>query len=228
MAKHDHHCIWVMNCIGKSNYAYFIGMLLSIALLLTYGGYLTYLLLTESLQKHMSDLSEDAALVHWSARITWGKYFDLWLWAIGEDVRIGGVGMLAALTAPLAWGMFLYHVYLIWAGMTTSESSKWADWKDDIADGLVFQSKRRKGVTYGRMCGADIEPVVSWPIRNHQWLVRCDDGQPPEEELDIYANRALERAVPQRSQWTRLQSLSEVHNLYDLGFWRNIADIIPT
>jgi palmitoyltransferase len=218
-----------MNCIGRSNYAYFIGMLLSLAVLLTYGGYVSFLLLNASLQIHASRLSQDATTgENWSARLPWGSYFDLWLWAISEDIRIGGVGMLAALTAPLAWGLFSYHVYLIWAGMTTSETSKWADWKDDIADGLVFKRKRRTRDSSGGLFDTDIEPVVNWPASNDQWLMRCDDGQPPDEEVEIFANPTRERMVSQKPDWKRVESLTEVDNLYDLGFWANIADIIPT
>ncbi len=136
--------------------------------------------------------------------------------------------MLAALTAPLAWGLFSYHVYLIWAGMTTSETSKWADWKDDIADGLVFKRKRRTRDSSGGLFDTDIEPVVNWPASNDQWLMRCDDGQPPDEEVEIFANPTRERMVSQKPDWKRVESLTEVDNLYDLGFWANIADIIPT
>lgn len=229
VAKHDHHCVWVMNCIGKSNYVYFVGMLLSLAVLLAYGGYVAHFLLTECLQKETLRLDHDVpAGQRWSAGISWERYLDLWLWAISEDIRIGGVGMLAALTAPLAWGLLLYHVYLIWAGMTTNESSKWADLKDDIADGLVFQSKRRARNINDRSLGTEIEPIVNWPISNKRWLVRRDDGQPPDDEIDIYADPALTRMTPRKSSWQRLQSLSEVNNIYDLGFRGNIADVMAT
>ena len=229
VAKHDHHCVWVMNCIGNSNYAYFIGMLLSLGLLLAYGGYLAYLLLSESLQRETSMLDQNTLnRQHWSTGLSWERYFDLWLWAIGEDIRIGGVGMLAALTAPLAWGLFWYHVYLIWAGMTTNETSKWADLKDDIADGLIYQSKRQGASTTGRSSGLEVKTIVNWPISSDQWLVRCENGQPPDDDVDIYASSTSTRLTSRKSRWKRLQSLNEVDNLYDLGFWKNLADIIPT
>lgn len=221
VAKHDHHCVWVMNCIGKSNYAYFIGMLLSLGLLLVYGGYLAYVLLTESLQHENSTLDRQ----HWSTGLSWERYFDLWLWAIGEDIRVGGVGLLAALTAPLAWGLFWYHIYLIWAGMTTNETSKWADLKEDIADGFIFQSKRPAG-NMNVSLGSESKPLVNWPISNEQWLIRCEDGQPPDDEVDNASSTSTRPA--QKPRWERLQSLNEVNNLYDLGFWRNLVDVIST
>lgn len=215
-----------MNCVGKSNYGYFIGMLLSLAILLTYGGYIAHIILTDHLQKEVLKLDQNESIKQsWSSGLSWERYVDLWLWAISKDIRIGGVGMLATLTAPLAWGMLLYHAYLIWAGMTTNESSKWADLKEDIADGFVFQSYRRSEDTNGPSTGTPLGPIVKWPKSNDQWLVRCDDGKSPDDEVEVYDNTILTRPMP---RWKRLRSLSEVHNLYDLGFWGNLADIIST
>lgn len=216
-----------MNCLGKENYAYFIGMLLSIAILLSYGGYLGHCILTDALQSNQVRQSEGTSLQQsWSKGRTWSQYIEGWLWAISQDVRIGGVGMLAALTAPLAWGLYLYHVYLIWAGMTTNESSKWADWKDDIADGLVFKSERH---AEGQP-NINIEPLVDWPISSNQQLVRCDDGQPPVDQVDSRENGIMEPAegtFTHTSRWKRLQDIQEVDNLYDLGFWDNLVDAMP-
>lgn len=231
VAKHDHHCVWVMNCLGKGNYAYFIGMLLSIAVLLSYGGCLAHVILTKALQSNIVRQSQGSSVQQsWSVGMTWSQYFEGWAWAITQDIRVGGVGMLAALTAPLAWGLFLYHVYLIWAGMTTNESSKWADWKDDIADGLVFKSERHAKDHVGNRLNPEIEPLVDWPVSSNQRLVRCEDGKSPDSQIDSRENGAVspERgAFEHKSRWKRLQDLHEVDNLYDLGFWDNFADAMP-
>ncbi len=233
VAKHDHHCIWIMNCVGKGNYAYFICMLLSIAFLLTYGGYLTHLILTEALQNSFLHPTQEIGSIrqHWSEGITWSEYFEGWLWALTQDVRIGGVGMLAVLTAPLAWGLLLYHVYLIWAGMTTSESAKWADWRDDIADGLVFRSERGRQDLIDGQGNSGIEPYVDWPISSTQSLVRCDNGQKPKGQLDGLGNGAdlpARGSLTLQNRWKRVDDLHDVHNLYDLGFWNNAVDAMRT
>ena len=214
-----------MNCLGKGNYIYFLGLMASLGMLLSYGTYLTYVLLTETLQGDMvREPGATNSRAHSSASQTWTEFSHSWGWAFANDVRIGAVGMLAVMTAPLAWGLFLYHVYLVWAGMTTNESSKWADWRDDTVDGLVFRAERSIG-----SCQRDAEadPLVDWPISSTQQLVSTQDGQLPnsyQQGVDIGGAETAMRSP----QWRRLKSLEEVDNLYDLGFWENFLDTLPT
>ena len=229
VAKHDHHCIWVMNCLGRGNYVYFLGLLASLGVMLSYGTYLAYILMSETLQADMLQEIPDAGPnVRWIAGKTWSEIFQFWGWALAHDVWVGSTGMLAAMTAPLAWGLFLYHVYLIWAGMTTNESSKWADWRDDIADGLVFRAERSLDDIQRFSV---IEPSLDWPISSMQQLVSTQDGQPPAVQrtgVATQAARSSENVSSIRPRWKRVQSLHEVNNLYDLGVWSNFIDILPT
>lgn len=138
--------------------------------------------------------------------------------------------MLAVLTAPLAWGLFLYHVYLIWAGMTTNESHKWADWRDDIADGIVFKGRRRSRDSGGRSTNPGTEPKVAWPLESDQILVRREQGWPPSSEADEHRtgpSSALDIDHKDDGKgWTNVMKLEEVYNIYDLGFWDNLGDIL--
>lgn len=213
VAKCDHHCIWVMNCIGSGNYRYFLGMLFSLSATLIYGAYLTYILLDQRLQdslvpqKNRMDPGR-----HWSTDRTRSQRFENWTWVFANDLRIGSVGLLATFTAPLALGLFLYHVYLIWAGMTTNESFKWDDWKEDIADGLVY---KRQELAAPSIAARD-DPQVDWPALSNQRLF----------------NRAHHHSVgvphgcdPHDTGWKRVQGLQEVENIYDLGFVKNLKDV---
>ena len=229
VAKHDHHCIWVMNCLGKGNYVYFLSLLASLGIMLSYGTYLAYILMTETLQADMLQETYGAdPNVRWNAAKTWSEIFQSWGWAMAHEVYIGSTGMLAAMTAPLAWGLFLYHVYLVWAGMTTNESSKWADWRDDIADGLVFRADRSLD-DLQRLPG--IEPLLDWPIASTQQLVSTQDGQPPADQqtgVAAQAARSSTNVSSNGARWKRVQSLQEVNNVYDLGVWNNFLDVLPT
>lgn len=230
IAKLDHHCPWVNNCLGQGNYRWFLLLLLSLSVLEFYGAYLSWYILSPYLEtplgpaffsaEHMRHLGD--AIVH----------------AVNVGgLSIAGVGMLASSTAFLPLGLFAYHCYLIWAGMTTNESQKWADWRDDMADGLVFVSSRRAirshtmeqqeaqvqgkgnaaatahvklGIELGLLAGAEHDPDVIWPVDSDQIVVRTNDGKPPKG---------------QESLWRRIWSLDEVENIYDLGGWDNFMDV---
>ena len=230
VSKHDHHCIWVMNCLGKGNYGYFVAMLLSLSTMLTYGAWLAYCLLDGLLQESSSGQSGGRFdTVRWSSGTRWSQYFAMWSWALAQDIRIGAIGLLALLTAPLGWGLFWYHIYLIWAGMTTNESSKWEDWKDAVRDGLVFRSEKKANLARERVFISEIEPTVQWPAFSNQQLLRCEDGRSPDNHIaEDSEPTACDNGTGQAPLWKKVYSLQEVENLYDLGFWDNFKDILPS
>lgn len=229
VAKHDHHCIWVMNCLGKGNYAYFVAMLLSVSAMLSYGAYLAYTILEEFLQNSRLGRFDDGTLKKsWSAGTTWTLYFSAWGWAIAEDVRIGAVGLLALLTAPLGWGLFFYHVYLIWAGMTTNESSKWGEWNDDIADGLVYRMEDDAAPAIQGRQESDHEPLVDWPATSKQIIERfANPDSIRSDSIQSDKSSGSVGGMQRTSAWRRVHNLREIENLYDLGFWDNLWDILP-
>ena len=221
----DHHCPWVNNCVGRGNYRYFLALLLSLGVVEIYGAYLCWWILRPYLKTDpgspffSSDHLEDLLRALVIATNVGG-------------LSIAGVGLLCAATGALPLGLLAYHCYLIWAGMTTNESQKWADWRDDMADGCVFKasyealktrnSLRRsddrslqngdRGPNPAFAAGAVIdEPYVAWPVSSDQVIVFTNDGKPPSG---------------QEALWTRIWSLSEVDNIYDLGGWDNFMEII--
>ncbi|KAI2478336.1 Palmitoyltransferase [Pyrenophora tritici-repentis] len=59
------------------------------------------------------------------------------------------------MASPLA--LFGYHIYLIWAGMTTNESGKWSDWSDDMVEGVVFLGQRREDTMHGHSSSSSFQ-----------------------------------------------------------------------
>ena len=202
-----------MNCLGKENYVFFLGLLLSLSALLSYGAYLAYGILDRILQITLMSNSSGTVLTdHWSKEMSWSQYFQMLSWVFAEHYNIGGVGMLALLTVPLACGLLTYHVYLLWAGMTTNESFKWAAWKDDITDGFVYKdTDPAKGEN--RIRDSEIEPVVDWPITSNQRLVNRTEEHSEHQSLV-------------QPRWSKVQGLDEIDNIYDLGFWDNLKDAL--
>jgi hypothetical protein len=124
---------------------------------------------------------------------------------------MGAVTLLCLLTSPLVWGFLAYHLYLIWAGTTTNESMKWADWQMEMSDGYVF----KRHLPEDRQKDTNIEPASTrWPVESEQILLRTEDGLPPRGPPAIGVG-----------EWQRVWKLRDVENLYDLGFWDNLIDV---
>lgn len=101
---------------------------------------------------------------------------------------------------------------MIYAGTTTNESMKWSDWKLDIKDDIVY--RRRMSPT--RQKNLRFEPAwTRLPIEAKQIMIRDENGVP----------RADSNNIPGEGEWTKVQSLREVDNLYDMGFWENLRDV---
>jgi hypothetical protein len=255
VSRMDHHCIWVNNCLGRGNYKWFLALLLSTTILIAYGAYLAYISLSpmaaaryakyESWYTYRPKRGSDPSSWLIQAEVkshNFLNYISIYLDVGG--FRASGVGLLALLTWPLPLGLLAYHIYLIWAGMTTNESSKWADWRDDMVDGVVFMGHRREDtmqentfVPVERLSAQsssstspiqtpqetppeDEEPRTTWPLESRHILIRTAAGQPPRSLPSRIRNVAKE------DSFERVWNLAAVENVYDLGFWDNLLEAL--
>ncbi|KAG9513898.1 zf-DHHC-domain-containing protein, partial [Aureobasidium melanogenum] len=226
VARCDHHCAWINNCVGRHNYRYFLLLLLSIGIVELYGAYLSWAILSPHLHLGHSNFG-------WFEKQYWAELGNAFVFAMSiGGISVAGVGLLAITTSPLPFALLAYHVYLIWAGMTTNESAKWADWRDDMTDGVAWIGKRSVVEAYnkerkarhsrnrnrlGGMAGTmsdseeDAEEHVPWPKHSDQIIVSTTDGKAP---------------TGQEQLWERCTSLDMVDNIYDLGFWQNFVAVM--
>jgi palmitoyltransferase ZDHHC4 len=189
-----------------------------------YGAYLSYWILKPFLKMN--------SRYPFFSKAHWNEIFRVLVISINAGgLSIAGVGMLAVSTAALPLGLFGYHCYLIWAGMTTNESQKWADLRDDMADGCVFKGNRSALKAHyrlrkygGRNAAHSSEnqspalnvdemdgPSIAWPVSSEQVVVRTVDGKPPQG---------------QEALWTQVWNLADIVNIYDLGGWDNFMEIL--
>ncbi|KAH8816105.1 DHHC palmitoyltransferase-domain-containing protein [Xylogone sp. PMI_703] len=204
VAKLDHHCIFINNCVGYENQHWFILLLFSTAVITTYATYLGISLLSSQISKEIPSWTLSGK------GMDWVEYLDVWGWALQAKMGMGCVTLLCLFCSPLVWGLLGYHIYLIWAGTTTNESLKWSDWAAEMADGFAF--KRKLPRDRERFKG-DIT-WTSWPVESEQIVMRTEDGRPPST-----------KGNPGVGEWERVWRLADVENLYDLGFQDNLADV---
>lgn len=116
--------------------------------------------------------------------------------------------------------------------MTTNESEKWGELRDDVAEGTIWQARRVELLDDYPPLPPHVEPPlaeVDWPIEPKWWICRMRPGERPrrwkkgngesESEGQMVAGEVDER-------WERVGSMAEVNNIYDLGFWENLADAV--
>lgn len=182
-------------------------------MLLFYGAHLSYSILEPQVNEHVRRHPYWHLRYYAQREDFWGRVVlgrgEAWVDNLGTAFMIGGVsvgavGLLAAMTAPLPLGLLGYHGYLIWAGMTTNESGKWEDLKDDMVGGLVWVKDVKSEAENVDEC--------QWPTRSKITVKRTYDGRPPDDD----------------GRWRRVWRLGEVENIYDVGFWEALKDILKS
>ncbi|EFX05826.1 palmitoyltransferase swf1 [Grosmannia clavigera kw1407] len=227
IARLDHHCIFINNCVGAGNQHWFLLLLLNTALLTSFGGLVGAGLIAGRTARQFPSWS----VLPWRARHVAGDgrpmdlqdWLLLWSWGMRDLVQLGSVSLLALLLSPLVWGLLAYNVWNVATGQTTNESLKWADWRDDMAAGLVYRRRlsRERG-NQGNRDGvpvslADTASLTRWPLEpEHVIICADDDGKPPS---------ASDPSLPGVGEWEQVWRLRDVENIYDIGVCRNFTDV---
>lgn len=205
-----------------------MALLISIATLLLYASVLGYGILDSILQTRYvpPDLIRGSTTAkRWSTRLTWWQWLDAWGLVISRHPGIGATTLLCIMCFPLAAAFFIYHVYLLWAGMTTNESAKWSDLKEDIIDRLVWKARIEDvKQDYPQDMNKNINPgAANWPIKPEWWIVRTRGGRQPTRQ----AWAGKEGEIEPDHRWHTVRNLNrDVDNIYDVGFAMNVKDIL--
>lgn len=124
----------------------------------------------------------------------------------------GGVTLLCVLSTLLIAALAAYTLYQVWAGVTTNESAKWDNTSSDIDDGALYM----RSLDEHRPRDPGVEPRVKWPAQPKVISLSCET-KPPSNAKSLKGQG--------HGEWTRVDSLHDLENVYDIGFWCNIRDL---
>lgn len=128
VSRLDHHCGWMNNCVGERNLRFFLGFLLSHALLCSYGVVLVSSMLWGELSSRgvldatFRPRGSQAAV---TGRDSW-RLLAQWM-LVYYPMLVALVLFLAIIAAALV-AFLAYHLYLVYCNTTTAETFKWQDW----------------------------------------------------------------------------------------------------
>ena len=133
VARFDHHCNWVNNCIGARNQKYFILFMTSLVVMTFVGGllvFLTFLHIVKSLKLHEQLYTDDTGQVFTATT-------SVILSFLLAEYRL--MAFLLAYLAVLFLGLgafLLFHLYCLLMNFTTNEIFKIFRLRQDLpADG---------------------------------------------------------------------------------------------
>lgn len=238
IARQDHHCIWINNCVGAHNYQHFFFLLVSISCLLLYGSLTGWSILNRIAQQQFVPSYLTVGSVtskKWSTGLDWSDYINAWSIIIAMNVRLGAITLLASMCLPLSTGFAIYHVYLFYLGATTNETAKWSDLKEDIMDQLIWSGKIEEltsdypgpldpatvyDADYHRDESSKCGRTPVWPTCPRDWVIRIADGAMP------LRRRTDGLGDEPDTRWKKVRSIQEVVNIYDLGFFENAREML--
>lgn len=115
---YDHHCIWVNNCIGYSNYRWFLLFLVLNINMMVYGACLCW-----------GFLSSQNSLIGWWTLIV----------ATTESNRIAGILLILASIISVITALFTaLHLRYLYLGVTTNEAEKWGEIEHLVSLGVLY------------------------------------------------------------------------------------------
>lgn len=124
VARFDHHCIWINNCVGLGNHKWFLAFLFWHSVICSYGCGLGCIIILDLVRE--ADLFSAVFLDPETKEKHTASYTIVARYMLVKEGMIIFVTILAAIMGLVLFGFFLWHLNLVRTGQTTNEMSKWS------------------------------------------------------------------------------------------------------
>lgn len=174
IAKFDHHCPWVNNCIGISNHRHFIGYLISLLVACGFIIYGSIKFLNMANKFNEQTFHYNIFYVIWEVLI-----LDSWV----SWIMINAI--LHSIWVSMLLGCQTYQI--VWLGMTTNERINAARYEHFIPHGKGYKSPYNRGKCQNLLDFIQCHCLGSRFLNEKVWFNYCDFQVFTEMELNFSA-----------------------------------------
>lgn len=164
VARFDHHCIWINNCVGVGNHRWFLAFLVTHFVICFYGAGVGSTILYDVVVKE--NLFNAVFVDPQTNERHSASYSIVFQYVLGMEGMLVMVTFTAGFMGVLVCGFLMWHLNLVRTGMTTNELAKWK---------YLRRHLKRKGEEgkatlnalenkYDLGCIGNFREVSSWPF----------------------------------------------------------------
>mmetsp|Transcript_4744 Transcript_4744/g.7205 ORF Transcript_4744/g.7205 Transcript_4744/m.7205 type:complete len:451 (+) Transcript_4744:60-1412(+) len=125
IARFDHHCVWLNQCVGEGNYRHFLAFLAVHVVFLWYASYISgAVMISKAFEK---DLFNATFVNRRTGKISKATTGIILKYILFSNYTVTIVFALVSVMGAALTGFLGYHLYLISQGTTTNETFKWKE-----------------------------------------------------------------------------------------------------
>eukprot|EP00850_Spirogloea_muscicola_P005385 SM000024S07847 [mRNA] locus=s24:822637:827975:- [translate_table: standard] len=175
VARFDHHCGWMNNCIGENNIRFFLAFLIWHCIICWYGAYILGCVFAGEVQKrHLLDALKGHHQVPTMRIKDWLPQVTQWLlhyFAMPMMLLI-----FSMVVSVLVVSFLCYHLYLVTTNTTTNEMYKWDDYRRWQASEIAAAAAARVEVDNHAQSKAEMEAGLAGCGRSALLTGGCGHG----------------------------------------------------